>query len=695
MRGKFGEQLWQRAALSLALAALPLLGERIPLPGVDLGGPLFTTASATKQPWLMSVMALGMAPILSAFLTVEYASLLVPPLRRLRNEYPNGRARLRRAVTVLALILAAFQGFFVSMAMARSEGAGIGLSVEEMLLPTASMVGSTCILLLATAVIDQLGVLSGVMALQLVSSGNRLPQLIHEVPPAPDALHVAGRALAVALPILATWLVCVGSQRPKQRGPWLSAPLSSAQPTQATLALLAFPLSMLSFVDLPDELFQLIGGEYRLPLTLALGALITLTLAFLLNEPRRVRIVAGRVDSELSCDASAVRGQWWSGLVTTLLYVACLFAAEELATQLRLPTLAASTVAFATAFSLDALRSLQFLAKQPTWVRVWEERRPYVAQALIGAAAREGLALQATNLAQTSLLRIFGPWVGIGLWCAPENTDRVRELLAESLKEANAPLPKSKHEEPQTGTTRTPVTWSRSENLLLGALLAGAAASLWLISPRAQAASQPLNVSFEIALVDDSKDRFNLPESDLPPGLARRAEGLRGRDSDYRTQHYVRLVPVGGESLKQADARLASWIATLDLAPGERLLWQRLEDADDKGQPVFDGYRSYIVTSERCVTSGDVRKLTALGGNDGEASVSIQLSPEAGERFRMTTAAHVHERLAILVGGEVESAPVVMSEIKGGKVTISVGHFDDQASAQSAAERMLARLTSR
>ena len=59
--------------------------------------------------------------------------------------------------------------------------------------------------------------------------------------------------------------------------------------------------------------------------------------------------------------------------------------------------------------------------------------------------------------------------------------------------------------------------------------------------------------------------------------------------------------------------------------------------------------------------------------NHGGWRVVIDLGPAGAERFRAFTASHVKRRLAILVDGVVESAPLIQSEIGGGHLSITLG----------------------
>src|SRR5262245_46989704 len=106
-------QRWRRLAVTLLLAPITVLAlEHVPLPGVDVTAFRLELAGGWLAPSPnLSVLALGIAPLLSAFLVVELAALLVPRWSRLRHGGFEGRAKLARATLLVALVLACAQAY--------------------------------------------------------------------------------------------------------------------------------------------------------------------------------------------------------------------------------------------------------------------------------------------------------------------------------------------------------------------------------------------------------------------------------------------------------------------------------------------------------------------------------------------------------------------------------------------------------
>jgi hypothetical protein len=92
---------------------------------------------------------------------------------------------------------------------------------------------------------------------------------------------------------------------------------------------------------------------------------------------------------------------------------------------------------------MDGLQAFELHAKLPGLVCVWEERRPYAVPALVAAARRAGLSLHSSGMAQTAMVRVFGPYAAISLWAAPAEAEAARALLGDFLRRGNGPAARS------------------------------------------------------------------------------------------------------------------------------------------------------------------------------------------------------------------------------------------------------------
>jgi hypothetical protein len=681
-----GARLWERLAWTIGLSLLPLGAKYVPLPGIDTGAlpPALVTGNT-------SMGALGMSPLLSAFITVEIVAYVVPRWRRLRHRFPDGRARLDRAVAVLTLVLAAFQGFGIGMMLSSPH---LGVDVQPVLV-VGCFVLVTAGFIAAARRIDRLGLVSGVLALALVG---HFSELVNTGLPGTTTARVVA-ALALLLPVAATWLAFRSRPGPASASAIeLSIPASSLHPVVATVSLLGLPQVLASLgapgARLLEQIAEAVSGPQRLGITTALTLLATLLLIWLLQPAPLVqgRLQALEVEPELVTLATVRRARRQT-VIPTLAFVLVLLAAYQAAEAIGWWGGLAVQVALLTGLVLDATRAWRGLASIPDLVCVWEERRPYAVAPLLAAASRADIALLASGRATTGLLRAFGPFVAVRLWCRAADVEAAREVLGELLLAANEPVaPESALATQQTGVPSPSARWSPVDRVGAGALaVAAVGLLLWLHSggPLLEGQTDAASVSaeLEILTIDDEGDPL-LRAGEPPTGVALYSEYLKA-DGDSVKRSYARLVLQPGESLTDAAQRSEPWITALKLPAGTRLVW---EAADDSSY-----FRSYFVTGEAVLTELDIDQVSmAPAQQGGETVIHLELTPSAGQRFAHFTARHLGRRIAILVDGQVQAAPLITNEISGSKIELRPGGDpDDPAEIDRRARTLWARLTHR
>ena len=90
---------------------------------------------------------------------------------------------------------------------------------------------------------------------------------------------------------------------------------------------------------------------------------------------------------------------------------------------------------------------------------------------------------------------------------------------------------------------------------------------------------------------------------------------------------------------------------------------ERVEEVEVRKHPEMDG-------------SG-IKSAMVVRGNLGEPEIHFTFNTEGGNRFAEITREHVHERLAIVLDGELYSAPVIQTPIETGSGQIT-GQFDNR-----------------
>jgi hypothetical protein len=177
----------------------------------------------------------------------------------------------------------------------------------------------------------------------------------------------------------------------------------------------------------------------------------------------------------------------------------------------------------------------------------------------------------------------------------------------------------------------------------------------------------------EIVLVDDAIDPLEKVDPSLLPEQATIAS-----ESFPKAMHYARM-PVGGDA-KRARALLDKALSTVTLPPDHRFAFGVVDDV-----PSY--VRSYLVTGAPVIRETDVDTAKASFENE-QWFVSVTLRPEASRSFEQFTSTHVKARMALILGGDVNSAPIIRSAIPGGKLSITLGSFRGQPDAIELARKL-------
>src|SRR5207247_7249362 len=84
-----------------------------------------------------------------------------------------------------------------------------------------------------------------------------------------------------------------------------------------------------------------------------------------------------------------------------------------------------------------------------------------------------------------------------------------------------------------------------------------------------------------------------------------------------------------------------------------------------------------VVVKKKAEMVGGIKSAMVTRGNLGEPEIDFTLDAQGAERFGEITSQHIHERLAIVLDGELYSAPVIQGKIDAGRGQIT-GHFDQK-----------------
>ncbi len=89
-------------------------------------------------------------------------------------------------------------------------------------------------------------------------------------------------------------------------------------------------------------------------------------------------------------------------------------------------------------------------------------------------------------------------------------------------------------------------------------------------------------------------------------------------------------------------------------------------------------YRTYLLFSEVSLTGDYITDARVQpNGDTGQPEVSLTFDRTGAKKFEKLTGAHVRERMAIVLEGDVNSAPVIQDRIAGGAARITLGSGGD------------------
>ena len=213
-------------------------------------------------------------------------------------------------------------------------------------------------------------------------------------------------------------------------------------------------------------------------------------------------------------------------------------------------------------------------------------------------------------------------------------------------------------------------------------------------NPTAPRQSNPLQL---LAVVDQLDPLAALV---LPPDEAKLiTERVSCGGASRCTVHYLGVQPRAGESIDAARVRLLRVLDGIEAPEGCRWAVQAVSETDERGRSEQLGWRSYLLEDKTIVQASDVARAWVRQADSNEPepgrrpTVHMQLTEPASRRFRDYTRKNLGTRIAILIDGVVEVAPVIASEITG-ELTLTFGsdsrdraqHLVDALRASSGAE---------
>jgi SecD/SecF fusion protein len=180
-------------------------------------------------------------------------------------------------------------------------------------------------------------------------------------------------------------------------------------------------------------------------------------------------------------------------------------------------------------------------------------------------------------------------------------------------------------------------------------------------------------LSQAVEVIRKRVDRFGVAEPIIQPaGDNRILVQLPGLSEDDRARAITNLQKTAYLEFRLAHERSEELVQTGEVPPGYELL-KRVERTA-KGT---DQLTQVVVKrkGEPGLTGNIIKQAVAIRGNMGELEIDFTLTPEGAERFAQVTKENVGRILAIVLDGDLYSAPYIRSEIPNGRGQIT-GNFD-------------------
>jgi hypothetical protein len=422
---------WKRLLWTLLAIAVYLAGTYLWVPGIDEAELRWVAhwGGGTPDFAQFTVFGLGIAPLVSAFVSVEIVASIVPRWRRHRDTV-LGRRKLGLAVAIVAIVLSIVQAYFVVQFIeSLGRGGSDVFNHRAFWIAVATYAAGPMILAVLASLIGSRGIGNGYAVLVLAIYVWKLPWLDLASAPALELVLVALVIVVVAVVGLAlvSWRVRAPGR--------VALPLPSAggvplQDGGGALALIA-ALAALG-VTMPDALAD---ATHSLRGSLWIGSVALVAAAalwsFVFARPgrRRAQLAAAALEPASS-------EQWLRALVVTALGLACAFAAghafysKHIFREFYDPAL----VLIAAVIVADLVEEWG-ARERAALIAIWPLHDP-----LLVDAARDRLTaasiphfIQATRL--RSLLWLFGSYVPMMVFVPVAHAEAAHVLMRDWLEQ--------------------------------------------------------------------------------------------------------------------------------------------------------------------------------------------------------------------------------------------------------------------
>jgi preprotein translocase subunit SecY len=170
---------WSRLGVTIAVLAAYWVGSNVPLPGLDperIAALTQTTGPSALA--RVSVLSLGIMPLLNALILFEIAKLVAPSLRQWETASFRNSDRLALIAVGLALVMALIQGAGLATALEDVSGLVTEPGTAFRAVCIATLLAGTALAIAFVGLIDRLGLGCGLWLIFLAPALAELPGIL-------------------------------------------------------------------------------------------------------------------------------------------------------------------------------------------------------------------------------------------------------------------------------------------------------------------------------------------------------------------------------------------------------------------------------------------------------------------------------------------------------------------------------------
>lgn len=190
------EELRDKILFTVGVLIAVRIGAHITLPGIDVQALKLSTANSDSNTLFglfdlfvggafhnAAIFALGIMPYITSSIIFQLAGVVVPQISKMQKEGEEGRRKITQYTRVLTVLIAAFQGWGISIKLAHQQaGAGIPVVPDSGFLFTVSTIflltAGTIFLMWLGEQITERGIGNGISLIIMIGIIARLPAAV-------------------------------------------------------------------------------------------------------------------------------------------------------------------------------------------------------------------------------------------------------------------------------------------------------------------------------------------------------------------------------------------------------------------------------------------------------------------------------------------------------------------------------------